>query len=241
MQAELGEGGALGRGGARRARRSVAGVGAEVGGRVVSCVHGVVSPASIEAFDCGDSPGSAALLVPSLCADAVEPLFDAVQARGLVLAEAQQLLRVAGLGLVQLGVNHRQLLPFLGELSRPRGREVAALVGGLPLAEPEGAILGPALRLVGVVVRDELEVLEVAREAVRDVASSSSWQLSRSAAVATVADGRARGHGVAAPVDRDRHRHEQVRAPQRDERQDEPRNEPPVRAELAGRRRSVVV
>src|SRR4051812_26643706 len=115
--------------------------------------------------------------------------------------------------------------------------EAAAVTGRLPLPEPESAILRPALRLVGVVVRDQVvEVLEVLLEAVGDVLELLVTALDL-VARGGGADRRAREDRVPAPVDRHADRDQHVRGPERDEGQDEPRNEAPVRAELSRRRR----
>jgi hypothetical protein len=78
-----------------------------------------------------------------------------------------------------------------------------------------------------------VEVLEVALQPLLDVG-----ELVDAALEVVVGDHVADRHGgeggVAAPVDRHAHRHEQVRAAQRHEGEDEPRDEPSVGTELGG-------
>ena len=86
-----------------------------------------------------------------------------------VLCEMLKLLRVGGFGGLELVVDHAQLLPALGEGALAGLAEAAALAGGLPLTQPERFTLRPALRLVGVVVREQVvEVLQVALERLFD-------------------------------------------------------------------------
>ena len=67
-------------------------------------------------------------------------------------------------------MDHRQVIPFFGQPARAPLLKAAAAAGGAPLAEPERLVLGPPLRLLGVVVRDQVvEVLEVLLQAVGDV------------------------------------------------------------------------
>ncbi len=104
-------------------------------------------------------------------ADGSEAFAESIEPRCLSLSKTDQLLAVAGLGFAKLTVDHGELFPLFGERSRAWIDVAAAASRRLPLADPEGAVLGPALRLGRVVVRDQVvEVVEVTLEPLLDVA-----------------------------------------------------------------------
>src|SRR5262249_15128235 len=105
-----------------------------------------------------------------ILADFLEPVADTVEAGRLVLPEAAELPPVARFRGAELGMDDAQLFPFLGVLARLGLAEQPALARRAPLAEPERPVLGPALGLLGVVVRDEpMKVLEVTLQPLLDV------------------------------------------------------------------------
>ncbi len=107
----------------------------------------------------------------NLAADGGEAFAESIEPRCLSLTESHQLFSVAGFGFAKLTVDHGELFPLFGERPGARVPVAATPLRGLPLAEPEGAVLGPALRLGRVVVRDQVvEVVEVTLEPLLDVA-----------------------------------------------------------------------
>ena len=167
-----------------------------------------------------------------------ESLAHLVQAWRLVLCEMLKFFRVGGLGVLELVVDHAQLRPALGERALARLAELAALAGGLPLSEPERFALRPALRLVGVVVREQVvEVFQVAFERLFDDRNLLEASL-HVGGRGQRADRRARRDRVAAAVDRHADRHEHVGTAERDEPQHQPGEESSIAAKFGGRCRS---
>src|SRR3954470_10864293 len=168
-------------------------------------------------------------------ADFVQALANAVKLGGLVVPETKQLFRIAGLGFTKLFMNHRQVVPFFGQPARAPLLKAAAAAGSAPLAEPERLVLGPALRLLGVVVRHQMvEVFEVLLEAVGDVGQLLVAALDLGDRRFR-ADGRPGRDRVLAPVDRDADGDQQIDATQRHEGEDEQRDESPIRTKLSRR------
>ena len=85
------------------------------------------------------------------------------------MCETVKFFGVGGFGVLELVVDRAQLRPALGQRALARLGEPAALAGGLPLPEPERFALGPALGLVGVIVREQVvEIFQVAFERLFD-------------------------------------------------------------------------